>query len=238
MSFIETDKHRQAHPRRPEDDHRQGPGPGAGPRAILVAGRRAGSSQAHGRLPAPGGHLPPRVHPRRRAWSSRDKPLSEYLPLYRGKKDEIVTQFDMKMVEKVGLIKFDFLGLRTMTVIEDTLDLIRRQGKEALDLDTLSLDRLQGHLRPSISQGDTDGVFQVESAGMRQIPAPMLKAHLLRRCDRHAGLVPSRTARLGHGRGVHQKKAAANSRSSYPLPAARIQRSRTPTASSCTRSRS
>ena len=49
-----------------------------------------------------------------------DKPMDEYLPIYRGKKGELVTQFDMKMVEKVGLVKFDFLGLRTMTLIDNT----------------------------------------------------------------------------------------------------------------------
>jgi len=95
-----------------------------------------------------------------------DKPLDEYLPLYQGKNKEIVTQFDMKMVEKVGLIKFDFLGLKTMTVIEDALILIRAQGKEAPDLDTLSLDDKATY--DLYSQGDTDGIFQVESAGMRR----------------------------------------------------------------------
>ena len=95
-----------------------------------------------------------------------DKPLSEYLPLYRGKKDEIVTQYDMKMVEKIGLIKFDFLGLRTMTVIQDTLELIRRQGKEPPDLDAMTLDDPETYAL--YARGDTDGLFQVESAGMRR----------------------------------------------------------------------
>ncbi len=53
-----------------------------------------------------------------------DKPLSEYLPLYKGKKGEVVTQFDMKYVEQIGLVKFDFLGLRNLTVIESALSLI------------------------------------------------------------------------------------------------------------------
>ncbi len=98
-----------------------------------------------------------------------DKPLQEYLPLYRGKKDEIVTQFNMKMVEKVGLIKFDFLGLRTMTTIQDCLDLIEKQGKATLDLDTLPLDGEGTESTYELySRGDTDGIFQVESAGMRR----------------------------------------------------------------------
>ena len=95
-----------------------------------------------------------------------DRPMVEYLPLYRGKKDEIVTQFDMKMVEEVGLIKFDFLGLKTMTLVQDTLDIIADQGKTPPDLDNLRLDD------PAVfdlySRGDTDGIFQVESSGMRK----------------------------------------------------------------------
>lgn len=95
-----------------------------------------------------------------------DKPMMDYLPLYRGKKGEVVTQFDMKKVEKVGLIKFDFLGLRTMTVVEDCLDIIREQGKEAPDLENLILDDPATY--DIFCKGDTDGVFQVESSGMRK----------------------------------------------------------------------
>ena len=95
-----------------------------------------------------------------------DKPMTHYLPLYKGKKGEIVTQFDMKKVEKVGLIKFDFLGLRTMTVIEDCLDIIREQGKEAPNLDTLALSDPATY--DIFAKGDTDGIFQVESSGMRK----------------------------------------------------------------------
>ena len=58
-----------------------------------------------------------------------DRPLVEYLPLFRGKKGEVITQFDMKIVEKIGLVKFDFLGLRNLTVIAGALGLIRSQGK-------------------------------------------------------------------------------------------------------------
>jgi DNA polymerase-3 subunit alpha len=95
-----------------------------------------------------------------------DRPMTDYLPLYKGKKGEIVTQFDMKKVEKVGLIKFDFLGLRTMTVIEDCLDIIREQDKKAPDLDTLSLEDQATY--DIFAKGDTDGIFQVESSGMRK----------------------------------------------------------------------
>jgi DNA polymerase-3 subunit alpha len=95
-----------------------------------------------------------------------DKPMTEYLPLYRGKKGEVVTQYDGKRVEKVGLIKFDFLGLRTMTVIQDCLKLIEQQGKPVPDLDSMTLDDPKAY--EIFASGDTDGIFQVESAGMRR----------------------------------------------------------------------
>ncbi|OIN99790.1 MAG: DNA polymerase III subunit alpha [Desulfovibrionaceae bacterium CG1_02_65_16] len=95
-----------------------------------------------------------------------EKPMLDYLPLYKGKEGEIVTQFDGKFVEKVGLIKFDFLGLRTMTVIEDALDIIRRGGKTPPDLDNLELTDPATY--EIFCAGDTDGIFQVESSGMRK----------------------------------------------------------------------
>jgi DNA polymerase-3 subunit alpha len=95
-----------------------------------------------------------------------DKPLADYVPLYRGKKDEVVTQYDMKRVEEIGLIKFDFLGLRTMTVIDDCQKLIAEQGGKVPDLDRLSLDDRKTY--EVFARGDTDGIFQVESAGMRR----------------------------------------------------------------------
>lgn len=96
-----------------------------------------------------------------------DKPLVEYLPLYRGKKGEVVTQFDMKVVENIGLVKFDFLGLRNLTVIADTLALIAEQGKNPPDLSNLDFnDAKVYHL---LSSGDTTGVFQLESSGMKDL---------------------------------------------------------------------
>ncbi len=95
-----------------------------------------------------------------------DRPMIDYLPLYKGKRDETVTQYDMKVVEKVGLVKFDFLGLRTMTLIHDALDAIAEQGKTPPDLDTLPLNDPETY--KLYANGDTDGIFQVESSGMRQ----------------------------------------------------------------------
>jgi DNA polymerase-3 subunit alpha len=96
-----------------------------------------------------------------------DKPLVEYLPLYTGKKDEVVTQFDMKIVEKIGLVKFDFLGLRNLTVIANTLSLIHLQGKEPPDMDHINDDDPATYAL--LCSGDTTGVFQLESAGMKDL---------------------------------------------------------------------
>ncbi len=95
-----------------------------------------------------------------------DKPMDEYLPLYTGKRGELVTQFDGPMTEQTGLVKFDFLGLKTMTLIQDTLDNISLQGQTPPDLDNLPLTDAATY--ELYSRGDTDGVFQVESSGMRQ----------------------------------------------------------------------
>lgn len=100
-----------------------------------------------------------------------DAPLVNYLPLKLAKdsRDDqrrIVTQFDMKGVETLGLLKMDFLGLRTLTVIEDTLSNLRDKGIE-LDIDDIELDD-----KPTFAmlrKGDTTGVFQLESAGVRQL---------------------------------------------------------------------
>jgi len=95
-----------------------------------------------------------------------DKAMTEYVPLYKGKNNETVTQWDMKRVEKAGLVKFDFLGLKTMTVIDDALQIIREMGEEPPDFDTLPMtDPATYEL---FAKGDTDGIFQVESQGMRK----------------------------------------------------------------------
>ncbi len=96
-----------------------------------------------------------------------DRPLVEYLPLYKGKKGEVITQYDMKIVEQIGLVKFDFLGLRNLTVIANTLALIERQGKTVPDLD--NLDFSDADTYRLLSVGDTTGVFQLESSGMKDL---------------------------------------------------------------------
>ncbi len=96
-----------------------------------------------------------------------DKPLVEYLPLYKGKKGEVLTQFDMKCVEKIGLVKFDFLGLRNLTVIANTLSLIAKQGGTPPDLTNINLADPDTY--KLLVSGDTVGVFQLESSGMKDL---------------------------------------------------------------------
>ncbi len=96
-----------------------------------------------------------------------DKPLNEYLPLYKGKDGETLTQFDMNYVEKLGLVKFDFLGLRNLTVIKNCMELIRNQGKTPPDF--LNLDYTDEKTFELLQRADTTGVFQLESSGMKDL---------------------------------------------------------------------
>ncbi|HXQ50478.1 MAG TPA: DNA polymerase III subunit alpha [Stellaceae bacterium] len=96
-----------------------------------------------------------------------DRPLEELVPLYRDPRSDMpVTQFNMKYVELAGLVKFDFLGLKTLTVLARALDLLRQRGVE-LDLSTLPLDDAPTY--DLMGRGDTVGVFQLEGAGMRDM---------------------------------------------------------------------
>jgi DNA polymerase-3 subunit alpha len=95
-----------------------------------------------------------------------DRPLAELVPLYRDPKSLMqVTQFNMKWVEPAGLVKFDFLGLTTLTILDRAVNLVRRRGIE-LDLANLPLDDTKTY--EMLARGETVGVFQVESAGMRR----------------------------------------------------------------------
>ncbi len=96
-----------------------------------------------------------------------DRPLVDYLPLYKGAKGELVTQFDMKGVERVGLVKFDFLGLRTLTVIDQAVRFIRTSHDAAFDIHAIPLD--DGETFALLQAGNTAGVFQLESDGMRAL---------------------------------------------------------------------
>jgi DNA polymerase-3 subunit alpha len=95
-----------------------------------------------------------------------DRPLVELVPLYRDPRAPLpATQFNMKWVEQAGLVKFDFLGLKTLTVLQRAVDLVRRARGLEIDLATLSTDDAKTY--GMLTKGDTVGVFQLESAGMR-----------------------------------------------------------------------
>ncbi len=96
------------------------------------------------------------------------RPLTELVPLNKTKNDEIVTAYDMKAVEKMGLLKMDFLGLTTLTVIDDCLKLIEAGRGEKLDIEVIPLDD-EETFRRVFHTALTSGVFQFESSGMRDI---------------------------------------------------------------------
>ena len=96
------------------------------------------------------------------------RPLQELVPLYRTKNDEIVTAFDMVAIEKMGLLKMDFLGLTTLTILDDALKLIQQTRGEQLELEKLPLQDATTYEKVFHS-GLTSGVFQFESHGMRDV---------------------------------------------------------------------
>jgi DNA polymerase-3 subunit alpha len=96
------------------------------------------------------------------------RPLTDLVPLSRSKNEEIVTAYDMKAIEKLGLLKMDFLGLTTLTVIDDCLKLIKKNEGIEVDLDTIPLDDQQTYERV-FHRALTSGVFQFESGGMRDV---------------------------------------------------------------------
>ena len=105
-------------------------------------------------------------------------PLVRFTPLQlaSGKEDSIVTQYSMKPLEEIGLLKMDFLGLRNLTIIEHTLRLIKDSGGPDIDIDELDLeDELAFKL---LAKGETTGVFQLESAGMKRYLKELIPSRL------------------------------------------------------------
>jgi DNA polymerase-3 subunit alpha len=94
-------------------------------------------------------------------------PVVEVAPLMKMDEDEVVVQYDMKACEAVGLIKFDFLGLKTLTIINNTLKLIKEAEGKEIDLNSIPLD--DPKVFELLSSGETDGVFQLESEGMKDL---------------------------------------------------------------------
>ncbi len=99
------------------------------------------------------------------------KPMVEYLPTCKGKEGETLTQYDMKHTEKTGLIKFDFLGLKTLTVIDNALKHIKDDVGIDLDISNLPMDDIKTF--KLLCDGDALGVFQLESSGMRELLVKM-----------------------------------------------------------------
>jgi len=98
-----------------------------------------------------------------------DAPLDNYVPLFKNPKDEeMITQYPMNDVDMIGLIKFDFLGLRTLTVIDTAVNLVLSDAKNSLpDINDLPLDDQKTY--DLLSQGETEGIFQLESSGMKEL---------------------------------------------------------------------
>ncbi|MFI5323426.1 MAG: DNA polymerase III subunit alpha, partial [Thermodesulfobacteriota bacterium] len=100
-----------------------------------------------------------------------NEPLVDHLPLCKGSKNEIVTQFDMNSIEELGFVKFDFLGLKTLTVIDKALKLIIENygngEKTKLDINKIPLD--DNAVFGLLSSGRTRGIFQIESTGMKEL---------------------------------------------------------------------
>ncbi|MDH3524648.1 MAG: DNA polymerase III subunit alpha [Acidobacteriota bacterium] len=120
---------------------------------VLAIGARLEGLTRHASLHAAGVVIAPR-------------PIDELAPLYKTNKDEIVTQWDKDVIEDLGLLKMDFLGLRTLTVIADTLRMLGHQGV-ALDLDEVPLDDAETFRL--FCEARTSGIFQFESSGMRDL---------------------------------------------------------------------
>ena len=103
-------------------------------------------------------------------------PITDYAPLYKGQRDELTTQWNMKEVERVGLLKMDFLGLSTLTLIDDCLKEIARTEGVDLDIDNIPLDDLKTF--KVFQEGAAFGIFQFESSGMRELLRKAKPTHI------------------------------------------------------------
>src|SRR5260221_6150254 len=121
---------------------------------LLSVARRLEGMTRHASVHAAGVVIAPRA-------------ISEYAPLYKGARDEITTQWSMKEIERIGLLKMDFLGLSTLTLIYDAIAEIARTTGEKLDIDRVPLDDPKTY--QVFQEGATFGIFQFESSGMRDI---------------------------------------------------------------------
>jgi DNA polymerase-3 subunit alpha len=104
-----------------------------------------------------------------------DKPLQSYMPLFKTGDDQVTTGYSMGMLEKIGLLKVDFLGLKTLTVVDETLKLIKKTRGIELKADELPLD--DANTYKLLASSHTVGVFQVESSGMRDLLKKLIPEH-------------------------------------------------------------
>ena len=95
------------------------------------------------------------------------RPLTDVVPVYKTNRDEITTQYDMNALERIGLLKMDFLGLTTLTVLQDTARMIEKNRGARVEIDNLTLDDAETY--KLFARGDTTAIFQFESHGMRDI---------------------------------------------------------------------
>jgi DNA polymerase-3 subunit alpha len=121
---------------------------------LLAVARRLEGMTRHASVHAAGVVIAPRA-------------ITDFAPLYKGKNDEITTQWAMKEIERIGLLKMDFLGLSTLTLLNDAVEQIAATMGEVLDLDTIPLDDPKTY--QIFAEGQTYGIFQFESSGMRDI---------------------------------------------------------------------
>lgn len=96
-----------------------------------------------------------------------DAPLTNYMPLFKSSDDQVTTGFSMETLGKIGLLKVDFLGLRTLTVIQETINLIRQRTGKIIDIEKIDLEDTATF--ELLSSAKTLGVFQLESSGMRDL---------------------------------------------------------------------
>ncbi|MFH1878979.1 MAG: DNA polymerase III subunit alpha [Candidatus Omnitrophota bacterium] len=105
-----------------------------------------------------------------------DKPLQKRIPLFKTADDQITTGYSMKWLEKIGMLKMDFLGLKTLTVIDQTVKIVKRTKGTEINIDKIPLDDLVTF--DLLSNADTAGVFQLESGGMRDLLRKIKPARL------------------------------------------------------------
>ena len=121
---------------------------------LIAVARRLEGMTRHASVHAAGVVIAPRA-------------ISDFAPLYKGKNDEITTQWAMKEIERIGLLKMDFLGLSTLTLLNDAVEEIRATTGTIVDLDSIPLDDAKTY--QMFGEGAAYGIFQFESSGMRDI---------------------------------------------------------------------